>query len=248
MRSQLNSVFLAWQDPKERSWHTVGKLTQNNQLFEFHYTRGALTSEAFIPFTGMNDLQATYQSDSLFPLFANRVLSERRPEYKKLLSWLGLADEKQSPIVILSKTGGIKSTDNLQVFPEGVSSPEKGFEIDFFAHGLLYITDSARSLIKSLKVGDKLLLMEDVQNEHGGLVMAVRTSDTPEIIGYCPRFLADRLSDAMDAGAELDLSIARVNANAPLYYQLMCNLKTGAIPAGTPFKNDEFLKVPDKIH
>ena len=116
MRSELNSVFLAWQDPKARKWHTVGKLSQDNDNFEFNYTKGAKDCDSFIPFSGMDDLHTTYRSERLFPLFSNRLLSKRRPEYQLLLSWLGLPDGHKSPLMILAKTGGIKSTDKLPDF------------------------------------------------------------------------------------------------------------------------------------
>ncbi|WP_257252753.1 hypothetical protein [Endozoicomonas sp. SESOKO3] len=40
MTRSMNSVFLAWQDPKERNWHTVGKLSRDQELFIFDYTLG----------------------------------------------------------------------------------------------------------------------------------------------------------------------------------------------------------------
>ena len=240
MGSKPNKIFLVWQDPKERSWHTVGRLTQEQDLFVFDYTQGA-KNDSFIPFSGMEKLDITYKSDKLFPLFANRLLSERRPEYKMLLSWLGLSEDNKSPLQVLAKTGGVKSTDNLQIFPEVAPSQNNRFEIDFFVHGVRYISDSARQRIKELKAGDQLFFMKDIQNPVDRLALAIRTGDTPEIVGYCPRFLAHGLSDlTMDNHAELSLSVAKVNQDAPLYYQLMCKLKVCSNKAVTMFNGKEF--------
>lgn len=248
MRSEVNSVFLAWQDPEKRSWHTVGELTQKDDLFEFHYTRGAQASELFIPFSGMNDLEMTYRSETLFPLFANRLLSKRRPEYQKMMSWLGLEENRQHPLTILAKTGGIKSTDNLQIFPEPHGSSENGFDVDFFVSGVGYTSESARQRIKTLNINDKLLLMRDFQNEHDSLALAIRTQDAPEIIGYCPRFLAYGLAEHLNDGVKLDVRVIRVNSDAPLYYQLMCTLRANAAQGEKVFNRYEFLRISSQSH
>ncbi|WP_422140028.1 HIRAN domain-containing protein [Endozoicomonas sp. ALC020] len=223
MHTSLNSVFLAWQDPLKREWHPVGKLTRNGDHYQFQYTRGAGYSERFTPFTGMEDLTKVYRSERLFPLFANRLLSERRPEYKLLLSWLGL-EGQNCPLLILAKTGGTKSTDNLQVFPEVQQDTSGSFEFDFFVHGVRYVTDSARARIKTLQSGDPLLLMQDIQNPADHQAIAIRTSETPEIVGYCPRYLAKAIHQLIGQRADLTLAVNRVNDDAPLYYQLMCTL------------------------
>lgn len=248
MRSKLNSVFLAWQDPKERNWHTVGRLTQEQDRFIFDYTLGA-QNESFIPFSGMEKLDVSYTSDKLFPLFANRLLNQRRPEYKMLLSWLGLSKDERSPLQVLARTGGVKSTDNLQIFPELDLIEKDTFELDFFVHGVRYVSESARQRIKELKEGDKLLLMNDFQNETDKLALAIRTTGAPEIIGYCPRFLAQGLSAlTTDSQSELSLSVARVNKEAPLYYQLMCKLKARTNKTMNLFNQREFQPIVGSIH
>ena len=248
MRSEMNSVFLAWQDPKERNWHTVGKLSQAQELFIFDYTLGA-RSESFIPFSGMEKLDVTYKSDKLFPLFANRLLNPRRPEYKMLLSWLGLSEDERSPLQVLARTGGVKSTDNLQIFPELDLTGQNAIELDFFVHGVRYVSESARKRIKELKEGDKLLLMNDFQNEADNLALAIRTTGTPEIIGFCPRFLAHGLADlTADKHSELSLTVARVNQEAPLYYQLMCKLTACSSQTRNLFNSQEFQTISGSVH
>ncbi|WP_252179236.1 HIRAN domain-containing protein [Endozoicomonas sp. 4G] len=223
MHSKVNSVFLAWQDPLKREWHPVGKLTRHGDHYQFQYTRGAGQSKRFTPFTGMEDLTKVYQSEQLFPLFANRLLSERRPEYKLLLSWLGI-EGQHCPLLILAKTGGFKNTDNLQVFPEVQQNTTGSFEFDFFVHGVRYVSDSARARIKTLQSGDPLLLMQDFQNPKDPMALVIRTNEAPEIVGYCPRYLAKGIHQLMTQEADLTLVVKRANDDAPLYYQLMCTL------------------------
>jgi len=71
MMKEHNSVYLAWQDYKTREWHVVGVLRMRDSDFLFNYTVGAKSSHDFILFSGMEDLNKTYISKEIFPLFKN---------------------------------------------------------------------------------------------------------------------------------------------------------------------------------
>lgn len=236
MQASVKSVYIAWQDPDSRSWHTVGKLSSNNDEYEFNYTNGA-KSNNFIPFTGMTDLGSTYRSRLLFPLFSKRLLSDRRPEFNTFMSWLGLDKyQNNKPIMILAKSGGMKRTDSLQFFPEIKKDENNQFELEFFVHGIKYLTASARERVKNLHTGDKLYLMPDPQNPVDRYALAVRVSEPTEIVGYCPRFLSKDLGDLlMDDESMVDAHVAKANPEAPFQYQLMCKL------VGTSVGNAEIL-------
>ena len=118
----MKALFVAWQDPKTRSWVPVGRLTHNDDLFRFQYTRGAEEmGNAFQPFGAMKDLYTSYVSEALFPLFSNRVLPKSRPEYDTYLKWLGMADSAYDVMEELSLTGGFRATDSLEIFPCSIS-------------------------------------------------------------------------------------------------------------------------------
>jgi len=75
-------------------WATVARLdcmqTEDaTKLYRFAYTNGARSVDGFIPFDGMEDLEAIYESANLFPLFHNRLLPKSRPEYRQFLEWNG---------------------------------------------------------------------------------------------------------------------------------------------------------------
>src|SRR3954463_2868057 len=103
----MRTVYVAWQDPKSRDWYPVGRLTHNGK-YRFVYTEGAAVSPDFLPFGRMTDLNVAYESDNLFPLFANRLLPKSRPEYSDYLRWLDVdEDDPLSPLAILSRSGGL---------------------------------------------------------------------------------------------------------------------------------------------
>ena len=69
------SLFVIWQDPESRRWHPVGRLTKNDREYRFEYINGASEAPSFTPFSGMRELDRVFVSDTLFPLFANRVIA-----------------------------------------------------------------------------------------------------------------------------------------------------------------------------
>src|SRR6266540_654738 len=97
-------LFVAWQDPENRTWYTVGRLTRVGSVFRFEYTKGATRSPRFIPFGRMQKLEHVYESPDLFPLFANRLLAKGRPEYRDFLHWLDLRDNEDDPLALLART------------------------------------------------------------------------------------------------------------------------------------------------
>lgn len=125
----MKVVYLAWRDPKNRSF-PVGRLSFDGQVYRFVYTKGVKQSPNFIPFARMEDLATIYESDELFPLFANRVLSKKRLEYQDFLHRLNIRPGEDDPLTLLGRTGGIRATDLLAVFP----CPEKGADKKYRMH------------------------------------------------------------------------------------------------------------------
>lgn len=103
-RDVTQSLFVAWRtpDPSHGRWEPVGRLDGDAGGYRFQYTRGARRLEEFAPFPGMPDLEAVYESDELFPLFANRLLAPSRPEYEAFLAWGGFdPNNPPDPIAVL---------------------------------------------------------------------------------------------------------------------------------------------------
>jgi len=101
----MKVLYLAWRDPKGRTWFPVGRLSFDGKVYRFVYTRGAKQSPNFLPFARMEDLTTIYESDELFPLFANRLLSKKRPEYQEFLQWLNTRPGEDDPLTSLALEG-----------------------------------------------------------------------------------------------------------------------------------------------
>ena len=74
----MSKLYVAWQDPETRRWSAVGRLSREGNAYVFVYTKGAELSPSFTPFPRMAHFDVVYSSDTLFPLFANRLLTKSR--------------------------------------------------------------------------------------------------------------------------------------------------------------------------
>jgi hypothetical protein len=99
----------------------------------------------------MSDLHPLYESPTLFPLFSNRLLSKNRPEYHDYLRWLDIQTEISDPIEELAKTGGMRATDSLIVFPCPESESDGRYRISFFGHGIRYLPPQAQQWVEQLE-------------------------------------------------------------------------------------------------
>lgn len=241
--TNTNSVYVAWQAPDTRDWHVVGNLQERNSGYVFKYTKGALKSTKFTKFSGMTDVRETYVSEELFPLFKNRLLSPRRPEYPSFIKWLGFEEDSVNPIDILARSGGLRSTDQLQIFKKIEVDPEGKFEHFFFLHGLSYLNSMANDRVSELKPGQILRLCLDLQNEYDGDAVVVRADKPAEIVGYCPRYLSNDIKKMLlNDSKSITLTVEKISDDAPHNYRLLCKLsgKLNSACQSTLILQDEF--------
>ncbi|EGR0773830.1 TPA: HIRAN domain-containing protein [Vibrio cholerae] len=221
-------VYLAWQSPESRDWHVVGALTEKSNAYEFNYTKGVYNAKTFVPFSGMEDLEKSYVSKNLFPLFQNRLLSTRRPEYPSFIKWLGLSEQEARPVDILARSGGVRATDHLQMFRR-IDIDESGvFEHVFFVHGLSHLSKSAQKRVDTLSVGDELFLCHDCQNKYDHDALLVRADKPAEIVGYCPRYLVKDIKSLLRYSDSMSVLVESISVDAPTNYRLMCRV-TGKV-------------------
>jgi len=247
----VNRLFVAWRSEAGSGqttvgWRPVGVLERTPAGgYRFVYTNGARNLPGFHPFPGMADLNAVYESDELFPIFANRLLNERRPEYRPSLVWSGFdPDNPPDPIALLGVTEGRRQTDALEVFP--CPQPDAGgcFVNKFFLHGVRYMPPAAVERINRLAHGEPLVLMFDDFNAYDRMAVAVRTNDAEGrfMIGYVPRYLAYdvRLLCNECHPDFIDLRVERLNASAPLQQRVLCRMNS-CWPAGfNPCSGEDF--------
>jgi hypothetical protein len=244
----MKSLFVAWRPatPEQTGWRPVGRLEHDGHVYRFWYTQGA-RKPGFQPFTQMEDLNTVYESDELFPLFANRLLSRSRPEYEAYLRWGGFdIGPPPDPIVVLGVTEGIRQTDAVEVFPCPVPDAEGCYRNKFFLHGLGWLPATALERIQRLQHDEPLKLMADLQNDVDPHAVAVRTAADRMMIGYVPRYLAH---DVWHLIRQCDMSfihlqVDRVNVDAPLQNRVLCRMRACWPEGFRPCSGEDFAPIP----
>jgi len=248
----MNSLlFVAWRPatPEQAGWTPVGRLEYDGQLYRFCYTRGA-RKPGFRLFSQMEQIEQVYESEELFPLFVNRLLSQSRPEYEAYLRWSGFnPDNPPDPIVVLGVTEGIRQTDAIEVFPCPVPDAVGCFLNKFFLHGIRWMPPTVIERIGRLGESERLRLMADFQNTVDPHAVAVRADSERMMLGYVPRYLArDVWSLVQECEADfIELSVDRVNSDAPLQNRLLCRMRACWPDEFRPCSSDEFQPIPANV-
>lgn len=245
----MKSLFLAWQapsdSPRSRAWFPVGRLDAepSRSEYRFRYTRGALSAHqdlGFEPLLSFPDFDTDYESNELFPLFKNRVLSDKRKDFEEYIGWLDLDRGHADPIQILSVSGGSRMTDNLEVFPKVDADADGRFKIRFFLHGLRHLGDRAIERAAQLQAGDKLRVMIEMNNPATRLAVTLLTEDY-QMIGWAPRYLIEDLISSVPNAPELSAEVARVNLeSAPLNKKILIDFSGKAPADHQPMSTPDF--------
>lgn len=230
----MKTLFLAWLDPRARRWYPVGRLRNDQGEYEFRYTEGVLSARqeaGFQPLAAFPELTATYRSPELFALFSNRLLPRSRPDYREFIEWLHIPESEVEPFVILARSGGRRATDTFEVFPEPQVDENGIAVLHFFVHGIRHSSEGAVQRAESLVVGDRLLLMHDLQNPHDPNALAVRTgASSPgdlHLLGFCPRYISEEvLPMVKEHPQRVQVEVAHVNLPpAPAQMRVLCSMR-----------------------
>lgn len=250
-----NRLYVAWRsgDPSQPNWGPVGLLERTpSGGYRFVYTKGAQTLSGFHPFPGMVELGAVYESDDLFPMFANRLLNRSRPEYRPSLIWSGFdPNNPPDPIQLLGVTEGRRQTDSLEVFPCPVPDTFGCFVAKFFVHGLRHAEPAAIARAGLLVPGEQLQIVPERDNQHDRFAVAVWTNGAGEYrIGYVPRYLARdiRTLRSMCGEGFATLAVERVNHGAPLQQRVLCRMNACWPEGFRPCNGAEFQPIAGGVY
>jgi len=245
------ALFVAWRGDESSNgrWGPVGRLEHGDEGYRFVYTRGAKTLQGFQPFAGMPDLEEIYESDELFPLFANRLLAKSRPEYEAYLTWGGFDPRyPPDPIAILGVTEGRRQTDSVEVFPCPVPDADGCYVGKFFLHGIRLLKPAALEQLGQLQPGEQLRPEREPTNPSDPNAVAIYTLDGVKI-GYVPRYLAHDVHQlARGCGEEsVRVNVERVNCDAPLQQRVLCRVNACWPYEFQPCNRDEFQPIIEHL-
>ena len=186
-------------------------------LFRFRHVKGAERARetgGFDLVPGFGDLQGDYTSPVLFPVFRNRVMSPRRPDFEDYVKGLALdpaVDPAVDPTSLLVVDGGRRVTDFFEVFPKLVKGADGRFVCRFFVHGFGHTNAAARERMESLEPGERLHVALDLTNPTKHAAVQIQTLDY-FMIGWSPRYIAYDLVMAMaESRGEYEARVVRLN-------------------------------------
>ena len=211
----MKTLYLAWQDKgSSRAWFPIGRLDADLECpsYRFRYIGGAKRAQEKAGFPLLLEfpsLEEDYQSSHLFPVFQNRVMNQRRPDFSDYVHNLGYSD-KADPIRILSVNGGRRVTDAYEVFPKIEKDDTGQFACRFFLHGWQRVSDAAQTRLNELQSEEQLYLALELNNPATRLAVQIQTTDY-YMIGWTPRYLVGDLATAMNESPEYSARVVRVN-------------------------------------
>jgi hypothetical protein len=238
--------IVAWRNTARPEISPVGALRYDSEAFEFWYLPEASQAVDFRPFLGFPDLEQVYRSKFLWPFFALRVMDRRRPDYLEYVTSLGLTPDA-SQLDILSRTGGERKGDSVQVIEEPYADADGATECTFLIRGSRYATKQYGTEFRSreLAPGDLLLLDPDHTNVVNPNALLVVTQER-EPIGWVPDMLIS-YAQTVEASGSSVLALVRNNGpDAPWHLRFLVCL-AGRVPIGyRPFPQAGFDAPPSR--
>lgn len=234
-------LVVTWQHPEKRLIEPVGLLEYDGDVYRFGYIRHALDVEDFRPLLGFEDLRHSYVSDRLFPLFAQRVMDPRRPDYQRYVERLGLPEDA-SPWEQIARSQGKRQGDSIQLLPQPVNDAGT-VSCLFLVHGVRHVpgvsrvldgreievtSDQVEEALAALRPGDKLAIAHDSHNTWNQLALMVMARPvTP--VGWVPDLMLEDMHRLMSM-ADIAIAAAHINGpDAPWHLRLLARLTaTGA--------------------
>lgn len=195
-------------------YRAIGYLDQltgeaERPTYQFTYLARAAADPDFVPIVGFRDVSRLYRSERLFPSFADRVMSAKRPDRPQYLEALDL-DADADAWEILTASGGHREGDPIEL----ISLPRfdratAETSAHFLAHGVRHRGPEVSDWITRLPAGYRLSLEPDPSNPVNA--RAVRIVDGGMHLGFVPDPLLDYVHSVINCGA-YDLTVVRANA------------------------------------
>lgn len=238
-------LYATWRHP-EGLIHPVGILTRRvsdepggTVSFRFVYLKSAEQIVGFRHLPGLPDLHAVYESEHLFPVFRNRQMPRRRPDYKDYVRELDL-DVSTDPFEVLARSEGWRATDRIEVFAYPERTQDGNLTALFFARGIRHL-DGAPDAVAKVRPGDVLDLVDDTGNDVNprAILMSNRTGDQ---VGWVPNYLVDMIHELRES-FEVDVEITAEHVNpetTPPHMRLLCRLRSTWPGGYEPLSAPEF--------
>jgi hypothetical protein len=221
---------VAWRNTALARISPVAVLDYDGRVYRFRYLSTASTVEDFRPFIGFPQLDQIYEAQRLWPFFALRVMDRRRPDFPRYVEWLGLPPDAK-PLDILSRSGGERKGDAVQVIEEPVVDLTGITESTFLIRGARYATSeySSESAAEALSPGGELSIVPDPSNPANPHALLIATRGGLPI-GWVPDLLITYVGVVRSGNSRL-VVVRNNGPDAPWHLRLLVRL-TGYMEPG----------------
>lgn len=229
-------LVVAWQHPTDRGIYPIALLDTESGRYRFRYLARALDVPEFRPLLGFPDTRRVYVSGSLFPLFKQRVMNRRRRDYGRFIDSLDLPVDA-TPWEQLTRSGGQRDGDTIQLFPVPLVSPDGSTSCRFLVHGVRHIEkqdSTVQERIDSLVEPEELLLIDEPENPKNSRAIQIATTEG-RVLGWVPNLLLDYAHTIREYAP---VSVVAEHANSssvPYHFRVIARIDGAVPPEYRPF-------------
>jgi len=209
-----NYLFLIWKDPNTRRNYTIGEL-YNTGNYRFKYNEEAEKAKEAgwtVP-TAFPELNKTYESKTLFPVFSSRLPDRKRRDIKKILKKYGLSQFDE--FELLKKSGARLPIDTYE-FIDPIFPDEETVERDFYVMGIRHYAacaGNACELLPDVVVDDYLTLVKEPENLYDSFAVRVLTEQGAHL-GYIPRYYSQAITKRLCNGMTYSCKVLEVSPDS----------------------------------
>lgn len=234
-------LYATWRNP-EGLIRPVGTLTRrsttNGESYRFVYLKASEQFDGFRCLPGLPDLYCAYESESLFPVFRNRLMPRSRPDYGDFVGRLDL-DIDTDPFEVLVRSEGWRATDRIEVFAYPERTEDDALTTLFFVRGIRHLEGAAEA-VDEVRVGDALELLDEPDNDVNPLAILV-SARTGRTVGYVPDCLLGMVHELRELTSAVRVTVEHVNpGTSPPHMRLLCRLQAPWPDGYEPFTEPEY--------
>jgi len=230
----VTRLLVTVRDPYDRKYRPVGFLTDEDDGYCFSYLEREVSRDDFRPLPGMaRAVHGPMHSQTLFPLFAERVISSRRPDRQSSLEALGLTADA-APFEVLVRSHGQRVGDTVELLPAPHAAPGEEVSFTFLTHGVRHLPQENQNRITGLAYGEPLHLVAERTNPVNPRAQIV--TDAEQVaLGWMP----DPLLDIVEQLADQRLTVERANPpEVGFHFRLLARLTGRVASDGELFSGD----------
>jgi hypothetical protein len=252
VRHQDQRLVVAWQHPHHHGIHPIGLLSYDGRVHRFAYIRNALDVQDFQPLLGFGEFNQAYESEDLFPIFAQRAMDPRRPDYQRYVERLGLEGDP-GPWEQIARSQGRRDGDSIQLFPEPIVTGDE-LTFLFLVHGIRHVheepirfdgrtievtREQVESALDELRPGDLLDIVPEPGNFVNPQAIVVMGSRSVPV-GWVPDLLVDDVRQ-LKQQAHVNVTAVHINGpDAPSHLRLLARLRGAPVGAFRFFRGERW--------